>query len=103
MRHLRSCNWIYMVITLPLMCLDGVLAAVLARRYPLLQVLILGVLLDRHRIGLLFAPGEEKDRFALQAHGHGLAAVRAGEEDFALDREAGGGMTAAVALALGRV
>ena len=44
MRHLRSCNWIYMVITLPLMCLDGVLAAVLARRYPLLQVLILGVL-----------------------------------------------------------
>lgn len=44
MRYLKSSNWIYMAITLPLLFIDGVLGIIVAGRHPVIQVLILGAL-----------------------------------------------------------
>ena len=44
MKYLKSSNWIYMVLILPLLTADGVLAVMLSRNHPLVVALILGVL-----------------------------------------------------------
>ena len=44
MKYLKSSNWIYMAITLPLLTADGIFAMLVARRHPAIQVIILGIL-----------------------------------------------------------